>query len=272
MAVDRRRLGAIVTPLRLALVLAAPVVLPASPALAQSAPNPPEEKPPAKERPASNGVEIEVSSGHADRGLVISDRPVVQPVVWVSGRVASFWAWTNFTLAETTDGSLPQILEMELTRELTWGNLTIGPAVRTYFYSDRMSIYSSRSMEGWLYLSYDVGPFRLFANQSLDVLTYPGAYFGTAGIELEGHVSQHVEVGGVFGAGWASWEFNDAYVGIDKSTFNRVSVEGWLTAYVKPHFYVGPIFEFSTTVDREVRAELDRPTFFFIGITTGVEF
>jgi hypothetical protein len=96
------------------ILLAAPVVLPSSPAFAQNSPSPPEQKRSEKERPTSYGVEIELSSGHADRGIVISDRPVVQPVTWVSGSAATFSAWRNVTLAETTDSSRPQILEMEL--------------------------------------------------------------------------------------------------------------------------------------------------------------
>jgi hypothetical protein len=243
-----------------------------SPAFAQSSPNPPEEKRSEKERPVSYGVEIELSSGYADRGVVISDRPVVQPVTWVSGSVATFSVWSNFTLAETTDGSRPQILELELTRAHEWRNFTIGPAIRTFFYRDPLSIYSSRSIEGWLYLSYHAGPFRLFTNQSVDVLAYKGAYFGEAGIAFERRLSPRVEVGGSFKTGWASSTFNDAYVGIDKSAFNLAGVEGWLTVYVKPHFYIGPHFQFTTTVDRAVRAELAQPTLFFVGLVTGVEF
>jgi hypothetical protein len=65
--------------------------------------------------------------------------------------------------------------------------------------------------------------------------------------------------------------FNDVWVGIRKSAFNRLSVEGWLTAYVTPHCYIVPLFQFNTIVDREVRAELGRPTFLFVGLTTGIE-
>src|SRR5262245_26822752 len=46
----------------------------------------------------------------------------------------------------------------------------------------------------------------------------------------------------------------------------------WLTAYVPPHCDIGPLFQFNTLVDREVRAELGRPTFLFVGLTTGMEF
>ena len=34
----------------------------------------------------------------------------------------------------------------------------------------------------------------------------------------------------------------------------------------------GPHFQFTTTVDRAVRAELAQPTLFFVGLSMGVEF
>lgn len=220
----------------------------------------------------SYGAEIALRSGHADRGFVLSDRPVVQPVAWVSGSSAEFWVWGNLPLIENTDGSLAQIVEMELTHEQKWGRLTIGPAIRMWIYHDPLSPYSSRSFEGWLNLSYDAGAFRIFTNHSVDVRTYRGAYFGSAGIELKRQVSQTLEAGGSVAGGWASARFNDGWAGVPRSAFNRVSAEGWLTTYVNAHLYVGPRFEFSRILDRRVRAELARPTFFFVGLTTGVEF
>ena len=264
--------GATLLSILFALVLPAPVVLWSSPAFAQSPPNVAEENRSERERRISYGVEIVLSSGHADRGIVISDRPVIQPVTWVSGRAATLSLWSNITLAETTDGSRPQILEIELNREHKWRNLTIEPAVRMFFYRDPVSIHSTRSIEGWLYVTYHVGPVSLVTNHSFDVLTYKGAYFGDAGVEFDRRVSQRIEFGGSFKTGWASSAFNDAYVGIDKSAFNLVSVESWLTAYIKPHLYIRPYFQFSNIVDRTVRAELAQPTLFFVGLATGVEF
>src|SRR3989442_8585067 len=49
-----------------------------------------------------------------------------------------------------------------------------------------LSAERDRSLEGWLNLSYDVGPFRLFTRHSLDVLTYTGAYF----VRSEEHTSE----------------------------------------------------------------------------------
>ena len=223
-------------------------------------------------RPVSYGMEVALRSSHADRGFVISDGPAVQPVMWVSGLGAYLSAWSSFTLAETPDGSRPQIVELELGREHEWSRLAITPAIRSYFYNDPLSRYSSRSIEGWLNLSYAAGPLRLFTDHSVDVLTYPGAYYGDAGIALEGRLSPDVELGASAGAGWASATFNDAWAGVPKAAFERVNVEGRLTSYVTPHFYIGPHFELSAILDRELRAALTRPTFLLVGVTTGIEF
>jgi hypothetical protein len=265
--------GTTLMPIVFAVVVAAPLTLPSSPAFAQDCPSPTEEKGSEKKHAVSYGLEIELSSGHADRGLVISDRAVVQPVTWVSAGVTTLSLWSNFTLAETTDGSRPQILEIEATHAHEWRNLTIAPAIRMYFYRDPVNIFfNSRSLEGWLYLSYDVGPVRLVANNSLDVLTYKGAYFGDAGVEIDRRMSQRIELGGSFKTGWASSTFNDAWFGIDRSAFHLITVESWLTAYVKRPLYIRPYFQFSTIVDGAMRAELTRPTLFFVGLATGVEF
>jgi len=220
---------------------------------------------------ATYGIEIAFRSGHADRGFIINDRPVVQPVMWFSGSGTEFSAWSSFPVAQTTDGARPQIVELELTHEQTWGKLTVGPALRMYFYHDALNAERDRSLEGWLNLSYDVGPFRLFTRHSLDVLTYKGAYFVDAGVESYTRVSPPLEIGGSLGAGWASARFNDAYAGIARRALDRVGAEMWLTVY-KKRFYVGPHFEFSTIVDPAVRAATTRPTYLLVRLSLGGEF
>lgn len=219
---------------------------------------------------SANGVELSFKSGHADRGFVISDRPVVQPEMWVSGGFGELSLWSNFTLAETTDSARPEIFELELTHEQRWKSLTIAPAVTMVFYYDPLSRSGDRTTEGWLRLSYDVGPFRLFANHSVNVRTR--AYYGEAGIESAGHVSPGVAVGGSLGTGWASAAFNDDYADLARAALDHVSAECWLTVHLGSHFYIGPDVEFSTTTDRRVRAMVARPTYFLISLVTGGEF
>jgi hypothetical protein len=217
------------------------------------------------------GVEIAFRSGHADRGFIINDRPVVQPVMWFSGNGTELSAWSSFPVAQTTDGARPRIVELELTHEHTWGKVTVGPALRMFFYHDALSADRDRSLEGWLKLSYDVGPFSVFTRHSIDILTYKGAYFVDAGISSEHHLSPPLELGGSLGAGWASARFNDAYAGLARRALDRVSAETWLTVYRK-RFYVSPHFEFSTIIDPAVRGATTRPTYLLFRLSMGGEF
>ena len=221
----------------------------------------------------SYGVETAFRTGHSDRGFLISDRPVFQPVVWVSGHGTDLSVWANLALADATDGSRPDIVEAELAHKFEWKRLSIGPAARLYFYRDRVSRSSSGSVEAWLYLSRDLGAVTLFTNHSVDFQDYRGGYFGEAGLESEGMLSPTIEIGGSLGAGWANSTFNDYWAGVAKSAFNRVSAEGWLSVSLTPRFYIGSHVELSSIVDRDVRAgDLFSPTYFALRLTTGVEF
>jgi hypothetical protein len=221
----------------------------------------------------SYGLETAFRSGHSDRGFLISDRAVFQPVVWVSGRGTEFSLWGNLALTNATDGSRPDIMEAEVTHNFEWKSLSIGPAVRMWFYRDRVSRSRSNSVEAWLYVSRDLGPLTLFMNHSVDVEDNRGGYYGEAGVETEGMVSPVLEIGGSLGAGWANSTFNDYWAGVAKPAFNRVSAEGWLSVYPIPRFYIGSHVEFSSIVDRDVRAgDLFSPTYFALRLTTGVEF
>lgn len=227
---------------------------------------------PAGERTHSSGFEIAFGSGHADRGYVISDRPVVQPVTWVSAGAASFSVWSSVTLGETTDGARPQIVEAELTIAPPGKRLTVAPALRMFFYNDLVGPDRTHSIEGWLSLSYDAGPVDLFSNHSIDVGTYPGAYFGEVGIESAGRLAASVEAGGALSTGWASRTFTQTYAGLSLAALHRVSLSAWLTAHLTPHLYIGPQLEFGAIVHRAVRAELTRPTYVLLKLTTGGEF
>ena len=234
----------------------------ATPALAQDVPT----------QRLSYGVELGFGSGHADRGFMISDRPVVQPVTWVDWSGAEFSVWSNFPIAQNTDGSRPRIVEMELVRAQQWGHLSVAPAVRMFFYHDAFNRYSERSMEGWLYLSYATGPVRWFTNQSLDFLTYRGAYYGEAGVTTERSASGSLKLGGALAAGWASATFNDAYAGVPRAGLDRLSASAWLTVHLTPHVYVGPYVEYSSIVNEQVRVAVPRPTYLVARLTTGAEF
>jgi hypothetical protein len=221
----------------------------------------------------SYGLETAFRSGHSDRGFLISDRQVLQPVLWASwGRTAGY-LWGNVPMAAASDGSRPWIVEAELSQTVEWNGFSITPATRMYFYRDPILYGSSRSLEVWLHLTRDVGVLTLFARQSVDLLDNRGGYSGEAGVASSAHVSPSLELGGSFGAGWANATFNEWWAGVAKPALSRVGVDGWVTVYVTPNVYLTPHVEFSTIVDRDVReGDLYRPTYFLFRLATGVEF
>jgi hypothetical protein len=222
-------------------------------------------------RGVSYGIELAFASGHADRGFVISDRAVIQPVTWVVWNGAELSVWNSLPLTSNTDGSRPHITELELTHTQRWGKLTVAPALRMYYYRDALSRERDHSLEGWLDVSLAVGPFSFFVNPSIDVLSYKGAYFVDAGVESEGHVAPRFMLGGSLRTGWASWRFNNEYAEVPKSTLDRVRAATWLTAYVTPHLYISPHVEYNMTVDRDVRAATGA-SYLLVRVALGGEF
>src|SRR2546423_610933 len=142
-----------------------------------------------------------------------------------------------------------------------------------YVYHDPASHSSERSLEAWLYVSKTLGPLTLFTNHSVDLLDYRGGYFGEAGFETARKLSPGVEIGTSLGGGWANSTFNNYWAGVAKSAFDRISAEWWIIIHADQHFYIRPQVEFSSIVDRAVRAgDLFTPTYFLFTLTTGVEF
>jgi hypothetical protein len=242
------------------------------PALAQNSAKPPEQKTRQEDREIAYGVENDFGAGYVWRGLVVSDRPVVQPAAWVSRSGFTFVAWSNLSLRNTTEATRPQVTVLILTHERSWKHLRIEPTIEAFLYRDPVSIEASSSMEGSVKLSFPVGPLRLFTIHSFDVLTYRGAYFGAAGVAYQRHASEKTRLEVSFHTGWASSTFNNAYIGVDKPAFNLIGVESSLTYYVKPYLFLRPHSELSTLVDRQLRLELLEPTFFNLGLAVGVEF
>jgi len=261
-------------PIQLGLVLPAAAEVPSFPATRLDPAVPADAPPPAStpERPLSYGLEIDFRSGYADRGILISDRPVVQAIPWLSGPAGRVALWTNVALDETSDNSRPQILEVDLSHEQHWGRLSVVPEIEIYEYRDPVSADRSRSIESWVYVSYRANPVRIFTNHSVDVAEYRGAYFGEAGIEVNREVSRTIEIGTSISGGWGSRTFNEEFFDVDRAAFNLVRVEGWLTTYLTRSFYVASHFQINQFLDRALRAAVARPTMVFVGLAMGVEF
>ena len=268
-----RRTQAAVAPLFTILI----IVLSWPPAFAQSSPEYSSERSYSSEhseddRGLSFGTETDLSSDYAWRGMVLGNRPVVQPSIWISAQRFTLIASRNLTPASTPESLPLHATDLTLTYGRDWKNLRIEPAIEGYLNGRLAGVHDPNTMEGQLKLSYPAGPLRVFTIHSFDVLAYKGSYFGEAGAGYERRVTNRTSFAVSFRSGWASSKFNDAYIGVNKPAFNFVGAEGSFTRYLNRYLYLQPHFEFSNIVDRELRQQLSRPTSISFGLAIGMEF
>src|SRR2546427_1343571 len=121
------------------------IVLSWPPAFAQSSPEYSSERSYSSEhseddRRLSLGTETDLSSDYAWRGIVLSNRPVVQPSVWISASGFTLIAARNLARANTPESADLRDLsagrhatDLTLTYGRDWKNLRIEPAIEAYF-------------------------------------------------------------------------------------------------------------------------------------------
>jgi hypothetical protein len=217
----------------------------------------------------SYGAETDLKSSYVWRGIMLDDGPVGQPSAWISAFGFTFTAWSNVALTSASEGAGLNSGGLILTYERDWEKLRIEAALDAYMGRQSLDIESRNTMEGSLGLSYPVGPLRIFTTHAFDVLAYRGSYFGEAGVEYERQVTKNTEFTISARSGWASSKFNDVYIGIDKSAFNFVGVEGSLTYYLGSRMYFRPHIEFSSITDRMLRGQLAPANIVTFGLAFG---
>ena len=150
-----------------------------------------------------------------------------------------------------------------------WEKLKIEAAIEAYTGQQAPDIEAQNTMESSLKLSYPAGPLRIFTTHAFDVLAYRGSYFGEAGLEYAKQITKSTEFTISVRSGWASAKFNDVYIGVNKSAFNFVGVEGSLTYYLGRRMYFRPHVEFSSITDRILREQLAPANIVSFGLAFG---
>jgi hypothetical protein len=228
---------------------------------------PPEEKP-----PMTWGIEAGRSSDYAWRGLTISDGPVAEAAAWLHVSGFTFIGWQNLARSDTSDGTRPEVSDLYVAYEHEWRGLTIEPSLEAFRYRDLKSGETSRSTEAAVTLSYAAGPLRVFGFHGVDISAYDGASYTEVGLAHERWLKDRAYFEIALRAALASAQFNEVNVGIPKRAVNFVGIDGSLTYYVTPRFYVRPHLELGRIVDEEIRSEVSDPHPVTFGLTVGGEF
>jgi hypothetical protein len=215
------------------------------------------------------GAEMDFNSRNVWRGLLLEEGPVMQPSAWISAFGFTLTAYSNVAMTSASGGAGLKATGLTLTYDRDWEKLKLEAALDAYMGRQSSDIEAQNTMEGSLKLSYPAGPLRIFTTHAFDVLAYRGSYFGEAGLEYERQVTNNTEFRISVRSGWASAKFNDVYIGVNKSAFNLVGVEGSLTHYLGPRLYFRPHIEFSSITDRRLRGQLAPADIVTFGLAFG---
>jgi len=224
---------------------------------------------PEKQSTFTYGAEMDFNSGYVWRGLLLEEGRVGQPSAWISAFGFTLTAWSNVAMTNTSGGAGLRSGGLTLTYNHDWEKLKIETALDAYMGRQSSDFESRNTMESSLKLSYPVGPLRIFTTHAFDVLAYRGSYFGDAGVEYVRPVTKNTELTISARSGWASAKFNDVYIGVNKSAFNFVGVEGSLTYYLGSRMYFRPHIEFSSITDGRLRNQLAPANIVNFGLAFG---
>jgi hypothetical protein len=215
------------------------------------------------------GAEMDFNSRYVWRGLLLDGGRVGQPSAWVSAFGFTLTAWSNIAMTNRSGGAGLQSGGLTLAYNRDWEKLKTEAALDASTGQQSSDFESRNTMEGSLKMSYPAGPLRIFTTHAFDVLAYRGSYFGEAGLWYERQITKSTEFTMSVRTGWASAKFNDVYIGVNKSAFNLVGVEGSLTYYLGPRMYFRPHIEFSSITNRRLRGQLAPADVVNFGIAFG---
>jgi hypothetical protein len=168
------------------------------------------------------GAEIDTVSRFIWRGMAFSHGPVVQPSAWGSLYHFNASLWTNFLLTDATSNPLSAVVP-SVSYTFKWKKLTIEPGVIYYDYYSAVGgsgpAAHERTAEASVEAALKFGAFSILSDHYVDIVTNPGAYFGTIGGEFEPSFGKWT-FGVKADVGWATADFNSAYFGTSTAALN----------------------------------------------------
>lgn len=216
------------------------------------------------------GLETDFNSRYVFRGIPYGRGPVNQSIAWTELAGFTVYGWGNLVLS-------PQPLQErldEIDLGVSWahqaGKLVLEPALDVYLYRGPPPFSVPSTGEASLKISHPVGPTRIFTKQIVDVGSYPGAYFGEAGVSSEHGLGRSVTVGAAVSVGWASERFNQAYFKVPKPALNLIAAEVALTWAPSDHVHLKPHLELTRIPDGELSSGLGSPHIVSFGLAVGI--
>lgn len=213
-------------------------------------------------------VLTQVRSGYAWRGQTIADGPVFQPSASISFGGFALDMWGNMNLDSSNDfgdmgSGRGRFTEWDTTLSYSTqvgnNNLSLGISHFDYpntGYASTTEIFAKATGSG------SVSPF-LEVNRDIDEIE--GTYI-KFGAEKIWELTSGSTFTGSVGVGFADRGYNNGYFGVDRSGFNDLELNANYSVPLSSSSALTFSANYQTLLDRDVRANVDRPSNASIGI------
>ena len=214
----------------------------------------------------SGGGEVDVNSQYIWRGIVFEDHVVIQPTVWVTARDLTLSIWNN---RAAHDDQYVSGNEVDFAAAYTRSVAGVASEASFSYYVYPHQEDCPPTGEVALSAAVPLGPLEVSTTQTLDVIEYPGSYFGELGLSFERELPLQLNLEAGVSAGWGSAEFNEAYAGLRQSAWNGLGARAALTYALSDFLYVKPHLEWFHTLDQGI-ADVTQRDVMNVGGTLGL--
>jgi len=224
----------------------------------------------AEEEPlVAYAIDVDFVSRYVWRGLAWTAGTAMQPSVSVDSFGFSLWGWTNLVLQhEDYEGQFNEV-DAGLSYTYAWDFLELsgGLQVWSYPYQADSPTTGQADVAIWVPLG---ELFYLYTDQTVDIGSYAGAYYGELGATFAYETEAGPLVEATVLTGWASDAFNDTYVGVAQTAWNVVQA-GFAVTFPLSYVYLRLHAQCSYLPDADLRAAVDDPFLAVGGIAVGTE-
>jgi hypothetical protein len=209
-------------------------------------------------------AEADLSSRYIWRGLAFSPGAVIQPSVALAAGDVGLTLWFNCDLAPPDRTPAWNETDFTVSYSRSWGAWTLGATAQAYLYPS--SLDQPDTAELVLEAGWESGEFELLLRQTVDVVAYPGAYYG----ELVPSWTRDLGAGFEFTAtatlAWATEDFTAAYAGMAAGGFHLVGAEAALRWSLTPQWVLRPHAAVSHLLMDPLRRGRSEPDFVWGGL------
>ena len=223
------------------------------------------------ERSIEFGFESDLVSRYVWHGLEWSTGSVSQNTLWLSAHNITASLWANSDLVARADGPLFNELDLSLAHELSYRALTFESSAQVYLYYPLQPDWPWTA-ELSIAITAKLPVASPFIRQTFDVKEYPGSYFGEFGLSFEQQLGQQFSLDVAAEIGWASAEFNDAYVGVPWTGVQLYQFEAGLTYFFTNSLYLRPHWCWSNVSSDVLQEAIEKSRLYQISIAFGGQF